>query len=66
LPVYNSCMHTHFITYSKGIESPEEKAKFVAEKEKEYNDKFSNPYNAARCAYFGVPASGGDYRVCYQ
>ena len=26
------------------IESPEEKARFVAEKEKEYNDKFSNPY----------------------
>ena len=33
------------------IESPEEKAKFVAEKEKEYNDKFSNPYNAARYGY---------------
>ena len=30
------------------IESPEEKAKFIAEKEKEYNDKFSNPYNAAK------------------
>ncbi len=30
---------------------PEEKAKFVAEKEKEYNDKFSNPYNAARYVY---------------
>ena len=33
------------------IESPEEKARFVAEKEKEYNDKFSNPYNAARYGY---------------
>ena len=29
----------------------EERAKFVAEKEKEYNDKFSNPYNAARYGY---------------
>ena len=33
------------------IESPEEKARFVAEKEKEYNDKFSNPYIAARYGY---------------
>ena len=33
------------------IESPEEKARFVAAKEKEYNDKFSNPYNAARYGY---------------
>ena len=33
------------------IESPEEKARFVAGEEKEYNDKFSNPYNAARYGY---------------
>ena len=33
------------------IENPEEKAKFIAEKEKEYNDKFSNPYNAAKYGY---------------
>ena len=33
------------------FESAEEKAKFVAEKEQEYNDKFSNPYNAARYGY---------------
>lgn len=32
-------------------EKPEEKAAFIAEKEKEYNDKFSNPYNAARYGY---------------
>ena len=32
-------------------DKPEERAKFVAEKEKEYNDKFSNPYNAARYGY---------------
>lgn len=32
-------------------DKPEEKAKFIAEKEKEYNDKFSNPYNAARYGY---------------
>lgn len=33
------------------IENPEEKAKFIAEKEQEYRDKFSNPYNAARYGY---------------
>ena len=32
-------------------DKPEEKAAFIAEKEKEYNDKFSNPYNAARYGY---------------
>ncbi len=32
-------------------DSAEEKAKFVAEKEQEYSDKFSNPYNAARYGY---------------
>ena len=30
---------------------PAEKAKLVAEKEQEYKDKFSNPYNAARYGY---------------
>ena len=30
---------------------PEAKAKFVAEKEQEYKDLFSNPYNAARYGY---------------
>ena len=33
------------------FENAEEKAKFVAEKEQEYKDKFSNPYNAARYGY---------------
>ena len=33
------------------IADPAEKAQFVADKEKEYNDKFSNPYNAARYGY---------------
>ena len=32
-------------------DKPEEKAKFIAEKEQEYRDKFSNPYNAARYGY---------------
>ena len=32
-------------------ESEEAKAKLIAEKEKEYNDKFSNPYNAAKYGY---------------
>ena len=29
----------------------EEKAKFLAEKEKEYRDKFANPYNAAKAGF---------------
>lgn len=33
------------------FENAEDKAKFVAEKEQEYRDKFSNPYNAARYGY---------------
>uniref|UniRef100_UPI004057A633 acyl-CoA carboxylase subunit beta n=1 Tax=Alistipes sp. TaxID=1872444 RepID=UPI004057A633 len=33
------------------IENPEEKKKFIEEKEQEYRDKFSNPYNAARYGY---------------
>ncbi|MBQ7296916.1 MAG: methylmalonyl-CoA carboxyltransferase, partial [Alistipes sp.] len=32
-------------------DKPEERAKFIAEKEAEYNEKFSNPYNAARYGY---------------
>lgn len=35
----------------KAITDPEERAKFVEEKEREYNDKFSNPYNAAQFGY---------------
>ncbi|MCQ2299833.1 MAG: acyl-CoA carboxylase subunit beta [Bacteroidales bacterium] len=35
----------------KEITDPEEKAKFIAEKEKEYNDQFANPYYAARFGY---------------
>ncbi len=32
-------------------EDPEAKVKLITEKEKEYNDKFSNPYNAAKYGY---------------
>ncbi|MDR2926978.1 MAG: acyl-CoA carboxylase subunit beta [Cytophagaceae bacterium] len=35
----------------KGIENPEERAKFVAEKEDEYNEKFANPYVAAKYGF---------------
>ncbi|GHT21833.1 methylmalonyl-CoA carboxyltransferase [Bacteroidia bacterium] len=35
----------------KGIENPEEKAAFIAEKEKEYTDKFANPYVAAKYGF---------------
>lgn len=35
----------------KGITDPEELAKFVAEKENEYREKFANPYNAAKYGY---------------
>lgn len=35
----------------KAIENAEEKAKFMAEKEEEYKDKFANPYIAAKHGY---------------
>ena len=35
----------------KEIADPEERARFVAEKEKEYNDTFANPYNAAKYGF---------------
>ena len=35
----------------KEITDPEEKAKFMAEKETEYNNQFANPYNAAKYGY---------------
>ncbi len=35
----------------RGIEDPEEKAKFLAEKEEEYKNKFANPYVAAKYGY---------------
>jgi len=35
----------------KDIENPEEKAKFIAEHEEEYKEKFANPYQAASMGY---------------
>lgn len=35
----------------KDITDPEERAKFVAEKEREYTDKFANPYVAAKYGF---------------
>ena len=35
----------------KEIEDPEERAKFIAQKEVEYNEQFANPYCAARFGY---------------
>ena len=35
----------------KEIEDPEEKSKFFSEKEKEYTDKFANPYVAAKYGF---------------
>ena len=35
----------------KAIENPEEKAKFIAEKQQEYTDKFANPYVAAKYGF---------------
>lgn len=35
----------------KEITDPEEKAKFIAEKEQEYREKFASPYQAARYGY---------------
>lgn len=33
------------------ITNPDERAEFVAKKEKEYQDKFANPYEAAKFGY---------------
>ncbi len=35
----------------KAIEDPEERAKFLEEKEREYKEKFANPYVAAKYGY---------------
>jgi methylmalonyl-CoA decarboxylase subunit alpha len=35
----------------KDIADPEEKKKFIAEKENEYREKFANPYNAAKYGF---------------
>jgi len=35
----------------KDIEDPEERAGFIAKKEKEYRERFANPYEAARYGY---------------
>ena len=35
----------------RSIEDPEEKAKFIEEKEKEYSEKFANPYVAAKFGF---------------
>ena len=42
------------VLYSREIraeEDPEKRAAFIEEKKKEYEDLFSNPYNAARYGY---------------
>ena len=36
---------------SENKQNPEEKAKFIADKTAEYNDKFANPYTAASYGY---------------
>ncbi|MDR0437454.1 MAG: acyl-CoA carboxylase subunit beta [Bacteroidales bacterium] len=36
---------------AKEISDPEERAKFIADKVKEYENKFANPYNAAQYGY---------------
>ena len=35
----------------KGIEDPDERARFMAEKEDEYNARFANPYQAAKYGF---------------
>ena len=45
------------VLYSKevaAITDPEAKAKFIAEKEEEYNHAFANPYKAASYGYIDV------------
>jgi acetyl-CoA carboxylase carboxyltransferase component len=36
----------------RAIEDDEERAKYIAEKEKEYREKFANPYVAAQYGFY--------------
>ncbi len=51
---------------AKGIEDPEEKAKFLKEKEQEYKDKFANPYVAAKYGYIDdvIEPRNTRFRIC--
>jgi len=54
----NSFLHTVKLLYLvlhfkelRALTDPEERAKFIEEKEKEYRTKFANPYEAAHRGY---------------
>ncbi|MBR1769179.1 MAG: acyl-CoA carboxylase subunit beta [Bacteroidales bacterium] len=46
----------------KKMEDAQEKKNFLAEKEREYNDKFANPYNAAKYGYIDDVIEPGNTR----
>ncbi len=48
------------------IEDPEERAKFMAEKEEEYKNKFANPYVAAKFGYIDdvIEPRNTRFRIC--
>lgn len=48
------------------IESEEEKLKYVSEKEKEYNEKFANPYQAAKFGFIDdvIEPRNTRFRIC--
>lgn len=50
----------------KGIEDPEEKAKYIAEKENEYKEAFANPYQAAKYGYIDdvIEPRNTRFRIC--
>ncbi len=50
----------------KEIEDPEEQAKYIAQKEEEYRDKFANPYEAAKYGYIDdvIEPRNTRFRIC--
>ena len=51
---------------AQGIVDPDEKAKFLKEKEEEYKDKFANPYVAAKYGYIDdvIEPRNTRFRIC--
>ncbi|MDR1951134.1 MAG: acyl-CoA carboxylase subunit beta [Bacteroidales bacterium] len=47
----NGAIEVLYARQAKEISDPEERAKFIADKVAEYQDKFANPYNAAKFGF---------------
>ena len=54
------------VLYAKEAKTAEDPKAFLAEKEKEYNDLFSNPYQAAKYGYIDdiIEPRNTRFRIC--